>query len=127
MDSVIHEGLDVLPVEVKAARGGTLRSVLQFLGEKRGAKAVRRYMGTPGVEILKMPGAPSASVEVLSLPLYLAGQVRRLAAEFRSGIGFWCTLRESGWSTAPVRSARRRISGVSARLPAAAITNGTMR
>ena len=58
VDYVISEGADVLPIEVKAARGGALRSVFQFLGEKKRAKAI------------------------LSLPLYLAGQVRRLAAEF---------------------------------------------
>jgi hypothetical protein len=69
-------------VEVKAAKGGALRSVFQFLREKRRSKAVRLYMGPPGVETLKRPGDSSAAVELLSLPLYLAGQVRRLAAEF---------------------------------------------
>jgi hypothetical protein len=59
-----------------------LRSVFQFLGEKKRSKAIRLYMGKPGIEVLKMPGDWSASVEILSLPLYLAGQVRRLAAEF---------------------------------------------
>jgi hypothetical protein len=38
-------------------------------------------MGKPGIEVLKMPGDPSAAVEMLSLPLYLAGQVGRLAGE----------------------------------------------
>ncbi|MDO8836378.1 MAG: ATP-binding protein [Vicinamibacterales bacterium] len=82
VDYVISEGQEVLPVEVKAARGGALRSVFQFLSEKRRTKAVRLYMGTPGLEMLKMPGSLSPSVELLSLPLYLAGQARRLAAEF---------------------------------------------
>lgn len=82
VDYVFSEGLDVLPVEVKAARGGALRSVFQFLAEKGRSKAIRLYMGAPGIEVLTMPGDRSASVEVLSLPLYLAGQVRRLAAEF---------------------------------------------
>jgi hypothetical protein len=84
VDYVISEGLDVLPVEVKAARGGALRSVFQFLGEKGRARAIRLYMGTPGIESLSMPGAPSSTVKLLSLPLYLAGQVRRLAAEWMS-------------------------------------------
>jgi hypothetical protein len=82
VDYVLSEGLDVLPVEVKSARGGALRSVFQFLNEKGKSKAIRLYLGTAGVEMLKMPGDSSASLEVLSLPLYLAGQIRRLAAEF---------------------------------------------
>jgi hypothetical protein len=82
VDYVFSEGIDVLPVEVKAARGGALRSVFQFVAEKRRSKAIRLYMGKPGIEVLKMPADPGASVEVLSLPLYLAGQVRRLATEF---------------------------------------------
>jgi len=82
VDYLVSEGADVLPIKVKAARGGALRSVFQFLGEKKRSKAIRLYMGKPGIEVLKMPGDWSASVEILSLPLYLAGQVRRLAAEF---------------------------------------------
>jgi len=82
VDYLLSEGSEVLPLEVKAARGGALRSLFQFLREKRRSRAIRLYQGKPGVEVLKLPGDPSTSVEVLSLPLYLAGQVRRLAAEF---------------------------------------------
>ncbi|MEI6670155.1 MAG: ATP-binding protein [Acidobacteriota bacterium] len=82
VDYVVSEGGEVLPVEVKATHGGALRSVFQFLDEKKRARAIRLYQGKPGVEVLRMPGRSSRSVEVLSLPLYLAGQVRRLAAEF---------------------------------------------
>jgi len=82
VDYVVSDGVDVVPIEVKASKGGALRSVFQFLAEKGRRKALRLYMGTPGVEKLKMPGAQLPSVDMLSLPLYLAGQARRLAAEF---------------------------------------------
>ena len=82
-DYVISEGAKVLPVEVKSTADGALRSVFQFLHEKRRGRAIRLYLGQAGVETLRVPGGASATVRVLSLPLYLAGQTRRLAAE-------WC-------------------------------------
>jgi len=83
VDYVISAGAEALPVEVKSGAGGTLRSVFQFLHEKRREKAIRLYLGQAGVETLRVPGDASSTVRVLSLPLYLAGHVRRLAAE-------WC-------------------------------------
>lgn len=82
VDYVVSVGPDVVPVEVKAAAGGALRSLFQFLQEKRRRKAIRLYLGTPGLETLRVPGDGSATIELLSLPLYMAGQVRRLAAQF---------------------------------------------
>ncbi len=82
VDYVIGAGTEVIPVEVKAAAGGALRSVFQFLREKGRERAIRLYLGPPGEERLRMPGDAAAAVRVLSLPLYLAGEVRRLAAEW---------------------------------------------
>jgi hypothetical protein len=79
---LISEGQNTLPVEVKAAKGGALRSVFQFLREKHRTKAIRFYLGKTGVETLAAPGAPAVSVQLLSLPLFLAGQAHRLAHEF---------------------------------------------
>ncbi len=82
VDYVIGVGAEVFPVEVKAAAGGALRSVFQFLREKGRKRAIRLYLGPPGEETLPLPGEASSAVRLLSLPLYLAGQVRRLAAEW---------------------------------------------
>lgn len=82
VDYVIGVGGEVLPVEVKSAAGGALRSVFQFLSEKGRARAIRLYLGAAGEESLPLPGDVSRTVRLLSLPLYLAGQVRRLAAEW---------------------------------------------
>jgi hypothetical protein len=83
VDYVIAAGAEIFPVEVKSAAGGALRSVFQFLSEKGRNRAIRLYLGQAGEELLPIPGDTARTVRVLSLPLYLAGQVRRLAAE-------WC-------------------------------------
>jgi predicted AAA+ superfamily ATPase len=85
VDYVIASGAEVIPIEVKSASGGALRSVFQFLGEKGRHRAIRLYMGPAGVEQLRPAGSAAGSVRLLSLPLYLAGQVRRLAAEWQPG------------------------------------------
>lgn len=84
VDYVVSEGQNILPIEVKAAKGGTLRSVFQFLQEKRQTKAIRFYVGKTGIETLAAPGS-ALSVKLLSLPLFLAGQTRRLVQEFCRG------------------------------------------
>jgi hypothetical protein len=78
---VISRGQDVLPVEVKAGKTGTLKSLLQFLGEKRRQRAVRFYLGRPSLEEVALPGDEPAKGQLLSLPLYLAGQLDRFLAE----------------------------------------------
>ncbi len=87
VDYVISAGAELLPVEVKAARGGQLKSMFQFLADKRRGKAVRLYDGPAGVEKLPLPASPSEHVTLLSLPLFLAGEVRRLANEFCESAG----------------------------------------
>lgn len=82
VDYVVSAGPDVVPVEVKAAAGGALRSLFQFAREKRRRTAIRLYLGRPGIETLSMPGDDTTTVDLLSVPLYMAGQLRRLAAEF---------------------------------------------
>ncbi len=82
VDYVISAGAEVVPIEVKAASGGALKSMYQFLADKHRHKAIRLYSGAAGVESLSRPDMPSERVSLLSLPLFLAGQVRRLAAEF---------------------------------------------
>lgn len=81
VDYVIGWQQEVLPVEVKAGKTGTLRSLLQFLREKRRCRAVRFYSGPPALEHVKLPGQEGAAVQLLSLPLFAAGQLNRLLRE----------------------------------------------
>jgi hypothetical protein len=81
VDFVISRQREILPVEVKAGKTGTLRSAFQFLREKGRHRAVRLYTGPPALETIKLSGEPSMTVQLLSLPLFAAGQLDRLLPE----------------------------------------------
>lgn len=80
VDFVISRHQDILPVEVKAGKVGTLRSTYQFLREKNRARAVRLHTGSPALEDVKLPGEDQ-TVKLLSLPLYAVGQLDRLLGD----------------------------------------------
>ena len=83
VDYVIAVGRHIVPVEVKAGATGSLKSLHQFLGEKRSDLALRFNALPPSFlqDSKKLPNGATISYRLLSLPLYLAGQARRLAAE----------------------------------------------
>jgi hypothetical protein len=81
VDFVINRQQEILPVEVKAGKTGTLRSAFQFLREKQRRCAVRFHTGSPVLEEIKLLGETETSVQLLSLPLYLVGQLDRLLLE----------------------------------------------
>lgn len=80
VDFVISRHQDILPLEVKAGKTGTLRSLFQFLLEKKRRRAVRLHLGQPMREAIKLPGEERTTVQLLSLPLYMAGQMDRFLA-----------------------------------------------
>ncbi len=78
---------DVIPVEVRAGTSGSLKSTHVFLAEKARRFAVRFNMDQPSigtftVEIGGKAGVQTVSFTLLSLPLYLAGQLDRLIESF---------------------------------------------
>lgn len=81
VDFVISRHQDILPLEVKAGKTGTLRSLFQFLLDKERQRAVRVHLRPPVLEDIRLPGDESRTARLLSLPLYLAGQLDRLLAE----------------------------------------------
>ena len=81
VDFVISRQQEILPVEVKAGKTGTLRSTFQFLREKGRQRAVRFHTGSPALEEIKLPGEAETPVQLLSLPLYAAGQLERFLKE----------------------------------------------
>lgn len=81
VDFVVSRHQDILPVEVKAGKTGTLRSLFQFLLEKKRSRAVRLSMGPLALDTVKLPGDTRQTAQLLSLPLYLTGQLNRLLAE----------------------------------------------
>ncbi len=77
---------NVIPVEVRAGTSGSLKSTHVFLAEKARRFAVRFNMDRPSigdftVALGSKAKAQAVSFTLLSLPLYLAGQLDRLVRE----------------------------------------------
>ncbi len=77
---------NVIPVEVRAGTSGSLKSTHVFLAEKARRFAVRFNMDRPSIGDFSVDfggkiKAQTVSFTLLSLPLYLAGQLDRLIRE----------------------------------------------
>ncbi|MCK5735192.1 MAG: DUF4143 domain-containing protein, partial [Spirochaetaceae bacterium] len=75
VDYVVSSGQRILPIEVKAGAKGSLKSLHQFVLEKRSLQAFRFDLNQPSrieVEAKTRSGKTDAYVkfELLSLPLY---------------------------------------------------------
>jgi len=83
VDYVTVYGRVVVPIEVKAGTSGSLRSLHRFLKEKRRDFALRFNSDRPSLlqDTKKLADGTPVNYRLLSLPLYLAGQSRRLVAE----------------------------------------------
>ena len=80
VDYVIAEGASVVPIEVKAGKSGTLKSLHLFLREKHCSFAIRFNSDTPSFldSQTALPDGLNIRYRLLSLPLYMEGQIRRL-------------------------------------------------
>ena len=79
LDYVVAHASSVVPIEVKAGRTGTLKSLHLFAARRGSALAVRFDAQQPSVtEVSANTTSGLARYRLLSLPLYLAGQVHRL-------------------------------------------------
>lgn len=74
-----HENL-VIPIEVKAGTTGTLKSLHQFMKEKKKTIAIRVNSDIPrlGPVRVKDPSGVAIEYTLLSIPFYLLGQIHRL-------------------------------------------------
>jgi uncharacterized protein len=83
IDYVMTVGGKIVPIEVKAGRTGTLKSLHVFLDEKNLDFAVRFNSEKPTLHeaTTSIAGRPRRPFRLLSLPLYLIGQVRRLCRD----------------------------------------------
>lgn len=80
LDYVLEHRGRVIPVEVKAGKSGTLRSLHSFINEKGSPLALRFNAELPSLleAPLATPDRGSKTFKLLSLPFYLVGQTRRL-------------------------------------------------
>ena len=74
-----HQG-NVIPIEVKSGSTGSLKSLHQFMHEKKLSKAVRINADVPSfVDVdVKIYSAESVHYQLYSIPFYLTGQLHRL-------------------------------------------------
>jgi len=83
IDYVISHGTSVIGVEVKSGTTGSLKSLNQFMMEKKYPAAVRFNLDTPSLCTSKgrMPAGDAYDYSLLSLPCYMVEQVDRLLDE----------------------------------------------
>lgn len=79
IDFLLEFGGTVVPVEVKAGKSGSMKSLFQFAARKGIDVALRFDLNPPSVAVVRhaMPQTP-VSFRLLSLPLYMVGQAKRL-------------------------------------------------
>jgi len=84
IDYIIQHENQLIPVEVKAGTTGTLKSLHQFMKEKKKMTAIRVNSDVPGLTPIKVKDSQGVSIEynLLSLPFYLLGQLHRLIKNF---------------------------------------------
>jgi uncharacterized protein len=82
VDYVVAHKNNVVPIEVKSGKSGALRSLHQFMNEKKASLAVRFLDNEPVIELVsvKLPNG-EVSYKLISLPHYFVGQVSRLIDE----------------------------------------------
>jgi hypothetical protein len=82
VDYVLALNGQIIPIEIKAGATGRLKSLHQFMGEKKGAMAIRFDTGLPSRQMIntrirKGEKTFDVAYQLVSLPLYL---VERLPA-----------------------------------------------
>ena len=89
VDYLMAPARRVVPVEIKAGTTGSLRSVHQFLKEKRSDFALRLNADGPSLirDSKGLPDGTRIDYHLMSLPLYMVSQARRLVAEFEAERG----------------------------------------
>ena len=89
VDYVISRGDWIVPVEVKAGRSGSLKSLFQFAHEKRPPLAVRFDANPPSLQTVRHAvragnAAAPVTLRLLSLPLYAVEALPRLIDRLRT-------------------------------------------
>ena len=83
VDYLITHKDKVVPVEVKAGKTGSLKSLQVFVAEKKSPVALRFNAMPPSCsrQETRVAGKEKVPYMLISLPLYLVGQARRLIAD----------------------------------------------
>jgi len=85
VDYVISVGTRIVPIEVKAGKTGSLKSLHQFVREKNANLCVRINSAPPSILQAShiVPGGQKVGYQLLSLPFYLVERIRKFLLEIR--------------------------------------------
>lgn len=80
VDFIVQHHHDIIPIEVKSGKTGSLKSLQQFMHLKKRKRAVRINADTPSTLAvdLKTSGGASVDYQLLSIPFYMTEQLHRL-------------------------------------------------
>ena len=80
VDFVIQNGTEIIPIEIKSGKSGSLRSLHRFMYEKKLNKAVRFDLNKPSVQHVRcrISTGEEVSYDLCSLPLYAICELKRL-------------------------------------------------
>ena len=89
LDYVISRGDWIVPIEVKSGKSGALKSLQQFMYQKKFPLAVRFDLNLPGTQevihtLITAEGGAEVKFTLISLPLYAVGEVARIIDSQRS-------------------------------------------
>jgi len=89
VDYVISQGDLITPVEVKAGKSGTLKSLMQFVYSKNAKIGVRFDLNSPSIQninhsLRQADSTSNITFDLISLPLYMVGQLARILNLYRT-------------------------------------------
>lgn len=87
IDCLFQIGNEIFPIEIKAGKRGTLKSLHIFLADKNKKTGIRLNIDRPTVgkdlqTSVNLSHKKSLTYNLISLPLYLAGRLRELGGEY---------------------------------------------
>jgi hypothetical protein len=90
VDFVVQYGQSIVPVEIKSGTSGSLKSLLQFVHEKKHPAALRFDLNPPALQkvahaLRQKEGTIDVAFDLLSLPLYMAQEAERIFNAIEAG------------------------------------------
>ncbi len=90
VDYVVAQGDLITPIEVKAGKSGTLKSLLQFVYNKNAKLGIRFDLNLPSIQHIRhslrqADGSIAIEFHLISLPLYMVNQLSRILDMYRVG------------------------------------------
>lgn len=84
VDYLFNLGTRIIPMEVKAGKTGTIRSLHTFMGTKQAVLGVRFYCNLPSVDSIDttIQRIGRARYTLISLPLYMVSETERILQEY---------------------------------------------